>query len=101
MYDDEEIPEARIGLDSPAWMTRAIAYLASKSMLYRGVDGMISYLSATEDPNAFEALDHLVQCTINGVWQDPYADDQEESAPPITEDDIQEFLDGLGGNQDG
>lgn len=100
--DDEEFPEPLIGIESGAWMARVVAYLAPKNMMYRGFDGMITYLQTTEHPSTYEMLDHFVQCTVNGEWQDPYPEAEAEP-PAISEEDIQAFrdmLNGEGGDDD-
>lgn len=95
--DDEEIPEAVIGLFSPIWMARAMTLWTPRAYLVQGINGMLDYLQSVPVADTYEALDHFIQCTVNGSWQEPYPEpDQEESAPPITEDDIQKFLDQLG-----
>lgn len=52
--DDEEAeyPEPLVGIDSPAWMAQAIAFLAPKNLLYRGISGVIEHLYTQPETSA-------------------------------------------------
>lgn len=101
--EDEEYTDPGIGLGSPVWMSRAIALYAPQRNLFRGISGMFDYLVREEDPDIYEALDYFVQIMVNGVYTDPYQDDEgsvtAEDNSTITEDEIQKFMDILGVNK--